>query len=586
MTRMLPPTIHSSIQSHAERRIYEIIRDAPNTDHWLCLHSLGLAHHPDKRRAEIDFVLLTQHGVFVLEVKGGRIQRRDGLWYSENRSGEHPLHESPFDQASGAMFELARTVRDHFRDKPLAKTLFGYGVVMPDVDYTIDGPESDPRCIYDHRDLRKPLTAYVERLAEFARQSDPRPRNALNKQRIEELADFLRGDFDLVPTMDAILSDTRAQLAELTREQRGVLDALHHAPRLIVDGGAGSGKTLLAIEAARRLAREGERVLFLTYNKLLAARITVGADAEDYAGELVVRNVHRHFHEVIKASPLAAEFEAKFDPADNASFDELLPEYAEVAASDSGDGLFDAIVIDEAQDLLTTRNLNALHEMLRGGLEEGRWFAFLDSQNQALVYARAEDEALDRLRRSSATQALAINCRNTQPIARQTALLSGSKRRSKARVGGPPVEFIPYREKTGWGGNLERVINDIRREGVHPGQVSVLLARNPDEQEAKLLERLSIQRLTEDTVPALGTTALDHMTWSTASGFKGLENDAVILVGIKDLEKEWSRGVVYVGMSRARTRLYVILTDECDAERRERERALAETRGSDVEMLL
>jgi hypothetical protein len=37
------------------------------------------------------------------------------------------------------------------------------------------------------------------------------------------------------------------------------------------------------------------------------------------------------------------------------TFDELLPEYAEVAASDSGEGLFDAIVMDEAQDLLTTR---------------------------------------------------------------------------------------------------------------------------------------------------------------------------------------------------------------------------------------
>jgi hypothetical protein len=583
---MLPPTIHSSVQSHAERRMYEIIRDAPNTDHWVCLHSLGLAHHETKRRAEIDFVLLTQHGVFVLEAKGGRIQRRDGVWYSENRSGEHPLHESPFDQASSAMFELARTVRERFRGKSLAKTRFGYGVVMPDVDYTIGGPESDPRSIYDHRDLSKPLTAYVDRLAQFAREADPRPRNALNKAGIEELADFLRGDFDLVPTMDAILSDTRAQLAELTKEQRGVLDALHHSQRLIVDGGAGSGKTLLAIEAARRLAREGERVLFLTYNKLLAARITAGADAEDYAGELVVRNAHRHFHEVIKASPLADEFEAKFDPAQNVTFDELLPEYAEVAASDSGEGLFDAIVMDEAQDLLTTRNLNALHEMLRGGLEEGRWFAFLDSQDQAVVYARAEEAALDRLRRSSATQTLAINCRNTQPIARQTALLSGSKRRSKARVGGPPVEFIPYREKTGWGGNLERVINDIRREGVSPGQVSVLLARKPDEKEAKVLKRLSVQQLTEDTVAALGTTALEHITWSTASGFKGLENDAVILVGVKGVEKEWSRGVVYVGMSRARTRLYVILTDECDEERQRRLRARQERRSSDIEMLL
>jgi len=586
MTRMIPPTIHSSVQSHAERRMYEVIRDAPNTEHWVCLHSLGLAHHETKRRAEIDFVLLTQHGVFVLEVKGGRIQRRDGVWHSVNRNGEHPLHESPFEQAASAMFELARTVRERFHGNPLAKTLFGYGVVMPDVDYTIDGPESDPRSIYDHRDLSKPLTAYVDRLAQFARESDPRPRNALNKARTEELTDFLRGDFDLIPTMDAIISDTRAQLAELTKEQRGVLDALHHSPRLIVDGGAGSGKTLLAIEAARRLAREGERVLFLTYNKLLAARITAGTDAEDYAGELVVRNAHRHFHEIIKASPLADEFAAKFDPAKNVTFDELLPEYAEVAASDSGEGLFDAIVMDEAQDLLTTRNLNALHEMLRGGLEQGRWFAFLDSQDQAVVYANTEEAALDRLRQHSVTQTLAINCRNTQPIARQTALLSGSKRRSKARVGGPPVEFVVYREKAGWGGNLEHVINDIRREGVSPGQVSVLLARKPDEKEAKVLKRLSVQQLTEDTVPALGTTALEHITWSTASGFKGLENDAVIVVGVKGVEKAWSRGVVYVGMSRARTRLYVILSDECDEERQRRLRARREGRSSDIEMLL
>ena len=107
MTRMIPPTIHSSVQSHAERRMYEVIRDAPGTEHWVCLHSLGLAHHETKRRGEIDFVLLSQHGVFVLEVKGGRIQRRDGVWYSQNRNGEHPLHESPFDQASSAMFELA-----------------------------------------------------------------------------------------------------------------------------------------------------------------------------------------------------------------------------------------------------------------------------------------------------------------------------------------------------------------------------------------------------------------------------------------------------------------------------------------------
>ena len=181
MTRMLPPTIHSSVQSRAERRIYEVIRDAPNTDHWVCLHSLGLAHHERKRRAEIDFVLLTQHGVFVLEVKGGKISRRNGIWYTEGRNGEHPLHESPFDQASSAMFELEKPVREHFRGKPLAKILFGYGVVMPDVTFKDPSPEYDLRCVFDRRDLKNPFTAYIDRLAQFSREAHPRSRNALNK---------------------------------------------------------------------------------------------------------------------------------------------------------------------------------------------------------------------------------------------------------------------------------------------------------------------------------------------------------------------------------------------------------------------
>jgi ATP-dependent exoDNAse (exonuclease V) alpha subunit len=55
---------------------------------------------------------------------------------------------------------------------------------------------------------------------------------------------------------------------------------------------------------------------------------------------------------------------------------------------------------------------------------------------------------------------------------------------------------------------------------------------------------------------------------------------------VKGVEKPWSRGVVYVGMSRARTRLYVILTDQCDEERQRRLRARQERRSSDIEMLL
>ena len=97
---------------------------------------------------------------------------------------------------------------------------------------------------------------------------------------------------------------------------------------------------------------------------------------------------------------------------------------------------------------------------------------------------------------------------------------------------------------------------------------------------------MGLRRLSEDDVPHLGSASLQTITWSIVSGFKGLENDVVILAGLTDIDDDWYRGVAYVGMSRGRTRLHVIIQEDCDVKRRERE-VEWEARGEgDVEMLL
>ena len=283
---------------------------------------------------------------------------------------------------------------------------------------------------------------------------------------------------------------------------------------------------------------------------------------------------------------LDRDLEQKINRNEEGVFERQLPECAALVASDRPDARFDALVIDEAQDILTTPNLDALHEMLRGGLDHGRWCVFLDSQDQASVYKKIEEAALRRLRQHGVRERLTLNCRNTRPIAFQTAVVSSARRRIKARVDGKPVRFTHYRKAPGWVSPLERVIADLRREQVPPGSISVLLTNKPSEDEQKALQRLGLVQLTEEHVPTLGTPTLTEITWSTVSGFKGLENDVVVLVGVKDIDDDWHQGVAYVGMSRARTGLYVIIREDCDEKRREREKELAEGRGSDVEMLL
>ena len=102
-------------------------------------------------------------------------------------------------------------------------------------------------------------------------------------------------------------------------------------------------------------------------------------------------------------------------------------------------------------------------------------------------------------------------------------------------------------------------------------RISVLLLKTPRADEEKHLERMDVRRLSEDDVPHLGSASLQTITWSIVSGFKGLENDVVMLAALTDIETDWHRGVAYVGMSRARTRLHVIIHEDCDGKRRERE---------------
>ena len=119
------------------------------------------------------------------------------------------------------------------------------------------------------------------------------------------------------------------------------------------------------------------------------------------------------------------------------------------------------------------------------------------------------------------------------------------------------MDFHPYHGRSGWLQELERLITDLRRDNVPPGRISVLLLKTPRPDEEKHLERMGLRRLSEDDVPHLGSASLQTITWSIVSGFKGLENDVVILAALTDIETDWHRGVAYVGMSRARTRLHV-----------------------------
>lgn len=565
MARMIPPLVHPAVRSAAERKIFAMIRDAPGTDDWVCLHSLALARHETKRRGEVDFLLLTRKGVFFLEVKGGRVSRQGGAWIFTDRWGDaERKYESPYQQASGAMFSLERDLRDHFgRDYRLGNLLFGYGVLFPDIEFDDYGTEGDPAITYDYRDRHSAFTAFVERMALYSRKRDPAPRYSPTEKDIRELTEFLRGDFDRIPPLGARLDEATGRLLELTREQYLVLDAYESDafPRLVIQGGASTGKTLLAAECAIREAlRTTGRTLFLCYNRLLAAylrRVVALRVPED---RLAVWPVYAYLNHLIQRSAFATEFAHKREAQhDDVVYDQLYPEYAGLALMAAEDERYDTLVLDEGQDFLTRPILGVLDVLLKSGIKQGRWRVFCDVNNQGAVYGRYEESVLAELLRLGHSSVLSLNRRNTREIAQETTMLAIPRIPSVGVTPGIPVEYVWYDKPDEQTKRLKNLLYRLYESGLAAGRITVLTTRAIASSCLPAVSDPILEPVTEQNVYDMVTGVYGSTTYSTVSAFKGLENDYIVFADVERLDSDWWRSVLYVGMSRARAGLCVLL---------------------------
>jgi hypothetical protein len=423
--------------------------------------------------------------------------------------------------------------------------------------------EGDRAIVYDARDRDNPFPAYVDRLAVFSRRQDPVPRLSPTKEDIRRLTDYFRGDFDLIPPLGVRLDEVVGDLVQLTSEQYLVLDAFDSPafPRLIVQGGAGTGKTLLAVECAVREARKDTgRILFLCYNRLLAAYLDEVIRQRGMRDKVEVWSVFAFFNRLIQRSSVAAEFRQRSQgQPDNVIYGDLFPEYAGLAAVDDGLEPFDAIVIDEAQDFLRRSILGVLNLVLKGGLDEGRWRVFCDVNNQGSVYDSYEEEAFGDLLRLGHSTVLSLNRRNSREIAQETTMLAIPRVPSVGVTPGVPVEYLWYDTPADQPKRLQSLLYRLYEEGVKPGRVTVLSPRSPGQSCISAVSDLVLAPITEQNVISVVTTSHGVTTYSTVSSFKGLENDVIVLVDIENLDADWWRSVVYVGMSRARAGLYLVV---------------------------
>jgi len=571
MARMIPPQYEQSTASGAEKRIFHLLENDPDTEDWFVLHSLGLTHRSSGPYGEIDFVVLVPSGAVVcLEVKGGRVSCENGCWKTTDRFGAvKDFKRSPFLQARDGMFSLLRAIEGKFgKTSDHCLCLFSYAVVFPDVEPPPQTPEFELWEAIGRDDLRSPISRLLLKLVSSQRKKTGFTRiPAAPESCIRDIRQFLRPDFDRVVSRHTVVCEAEASLVSLTEDQYVVLDMISDNERCLIEGAAGTGKTLLALEYARRQALVGKRVLLVCFNRLLADCFEQSAK-EWGQPSLVATSYFRYLRSLVLASQVRQEFESAAANADQSTlFSEVLPFYALLAAEYQQPSI-DVVVIDEAQDLLKPETIDVISALLKGGIAGGRWYAFGDFTRQCLYgnVSAGLDSLASRCPHFARTK-LQTNCRNTRRIGEETALLSGftAPPYKLGQIDGLPVDYRYWRNREHQLEKLTDVVRALMNEGFDPRDV-VLVSHHKFAD--SVASKLACATRTRGTISSTelrsgaphGLSA-STIAFATVQAFKGMESSAIIFCDVEQVENEEPQALLYTGMSRARSLLIMMIHD-------------------------
>lgn len=528
MVTLVP--VDPTFATASEQLVWETLRDGLGPDDVL-IANLRLTDESKDHEADI-VVLMPEVGCVVLEVKGGSVWYDDGWWIRRNR---RDTRIRPVDQARGSKYALRSYVERDARWGSRGRSAWAHGVVTPYSTFPDEDHPDLPRwALHDQGDM----ATLAERVRDgtWGLRHDQR---VPTYDDVSAIVEILAGRLPTSYDVNADADEREAVADRLTQEQATILGVTRLLHRVEVRGGAGSGKTVLALQQAKELSRgrsdrPAQRVALLCYSIGLAEHLKRQVSGWSYKERPAFVGTFHEFGRQWGA--------ADGDRQDSHFWEHELPrQMAELAAGVPDGHRYDAVVVDEAQDFADdwwAPLLASLRDEEAGGL-------YVYSDENQRIFARFGRPPVPLV-----PLVLDHNLRNTRQIHDSFGPLAPS--RMHARGGdGPDVRFVAAASDDALD-VADDEVEALLEDGWRPENICLLTTghRHPVQVErTEFHDQEGYWRTFFDA---------DDVFYGHVLGCKGLERKAVVLCVNESGSRDRARERLYVGMSRATDQLVVV----------------------------
>lgn len=535
MAHMIPETPMSDEfnSSYGEKKVYEALKSLP--EGYIIFHSV----HWQKRKVsgniiwgESDFVVFNpRRGIIVIEVKSGGIRHNDNGWHQINTlTREERRMKDPLTQAERSKFtfvDLLSEQNEKFHTYWVESAVW-FPSVKKVSDIGVMPPSYVPEIVLTEEDLQS--TKYsIEKIFDYYCMY---PRKIFTKEDEINVVNILSPSFCVLASMYSQINEQEYLFNRMTKEQSFLLDYLEEQNVAAIQGGAGTGKTMLAIEKAKRISATG-RVLFLCFNKFLLDSLKTNYSTSGYNIDFY------NLPGLVCAKTGISEVGGN----------EIISNY--LNSVDPANWGYFHIIIDEGQDFCE-EHLEILSTIAE--LMHGCFYVFYD-KNQ-LVQQR---QSLEWVKSVECRLVLSTNCRNTKNIAitsNKSLGIENVKMRLEVAGSKPSLYINQSREQIC--NNISKLIREYTDNGVSRKDIVILTLKTEESSILNSLTSIGAYKLSRNINDS-------NILFTSARKFKGLEAQVVILVDMdsKTFSIEDERRVFYVGASRARhyLNMFVCLDD-------------------------